>query len=91
MIKQRQPYRSGVQQMFRAVRAEADGQLQCGSICFLGRMEDVKGMVHDLAHQQARTMSGNINDSAGERSGQNAAVGMMDHTYFKRKKVHQSG
>jgi hypothetical protein len=54
-------------------------------------MKDMKGVLHDLAHQQAGAVPGEVNNPTGKRTGQNAVVRITDHTYFNGEKINQAG
>ncbi len=72
------------------IRLQADAQFQNGVVVFSSGMEDMKAILHDLAHQQACTVLGNVNDTTCKRASNENIVLHVDYQYLQGEVIAQT-
>lgn len=91
LSNERHPDRLGSKGAMLQLGWMIDGQVQQPLIRLAGRVEEVKTFVHDLAHQQARAMDRQVDDSSRERAGNDVAVPFVDDMHFKGEVIDKAG
>ena len=83
MIERRHPDRQGSEGETVAFGQAGDGELNDGVSGFLSGIVEMESVADHLAHQQARAVTGNIDNPSGERAGNVLSAVDVDHIHVQ--------